>query len=142
MSLPEPAPPEGVSYRSVVVQLGVLTVAVAVIGGSLGFLVKGGPGAWGALLGAVVTGLFFGTTAVVMYLGRDGDPQIQIRNLVITWFAKLVLLFTAFVALGQATWLEPKAFGLSVLVGVIGSLAIEGRAVWSARIGLEPPGRP
>jgi len=142
MSLPDPAPPQGVSYRSVVIQLGVLTVALAVVGGTLGYLVKGGPGAWGALLGAVVTGLFFGTTAVVMFLGRDGDPQVQIRNLVISWFIKLVLLFTAFVALGQATWLEPKAFGLSVLVGVVGSLAIEGRAVWSARIGFELPGQP
>jgi len=141
MTIPEPTEPETVSYRSVVLQLGALCAALAVVGAVLGYLAKGGPGVWGALMGAIVIGVFFGTTAVVMHLGKHGGPQVQIRNLVISWFIKLVVMFAAFVALNQASWLEQRVFGLTVLVGVFGSLAIEGRAVWSARIGLDTRGQ-
>ena len=142
MSKQESKPPSGVSYRTVVIQLVVLTLALAVVGVALGYWTQAAAGAWGGLMGAALTGVYFGTTALVMHLGRGGSPPTQIRNLVIAWFIKLVLLLVCFVTLENATWLQPRVFGLSVLVGVFGSLAIEGRAVWSARIGLDPPKQP
>jgi len=139
MSNPDQTPAYGVNYRGIAVQLGFLTLALALGGGLAGYLVRGSAGLWGALMGAAVTGLFFATSALAMHLGRAGGPQIQIRNLVISWFVKLVVLFAAFVALDAATSLHSKVFGVTVLAGVLGSLIIEGRAVWSARIGFDLP---
>ena len=136
-SLEDPASPQGVNYRGIMIQLGAFTVILALGGVGLGYLAKGSPGLWGGLLGAAVTGVFFATSALMMHLGRRGGPTSQMRNLVVSWMAKLVILFIAFVALERATWLHPKVFGLTIMVGVIGSLLIEGRAVFSARIGLD-----
>ncbi|MDR1118292.1 MAG: hypothetical protein LBL01_03210, partial [Bifidobacteriaceae bacterium] len=57
--------------------------------------------------------------------------------LLITWFAKLAVMFGVLVALGQASFMSRPVFGITMLVGIIGSLVLEGRVVWSARI---PPG--
>ena len=133
------AQPQGINYRSVLLQLGVLTAGLAVAGGVAGYLLRGSAGMWGALMGALVTGLFYATSALVMHLGRTGGPQVQIRNLVISWFVKLIVLFVAFIALEQATWLHHKMFGLTVLVGVLGSLAVESWAVLKTRHGFDLP---
>ena len=138
----EAKPPYGVDYRGIVLQLAGLTGLLAVVGGLVGYLVQDWAGLWGGLMGALVTGLFFATSALMMYLGRRGGPQTQIRNLVISWFAKIFILFGAFVAIEQASWLDRKSFGFTVLAGVLGSLIIEGRAVLKARIGLDSPPLP
>jgi hypothetical protein len=70
-----------------------------------------------------------------MHLGRTTEAQA--RNLLITWFAKLIVLFGVLVALDKATFISRPAFGLTILAGILGSLVLEGKVVWSARI---PPG--
>ncbi|MCL1898889.1 MAG: hypothetical protein FWG16_08760 [Micrococcales bacterium] len=142
MATSQSAGSQGIDYRSVLLQLGALTAALAVAGGVAGYLAREAAGMWGALMGALVTGLFYATSALVMHLGRTGGPQVQIRNLVISWFAKLIILFAAFIAMEQATWLHHKIFGLTVLIGVLGSLAIESRAVLKTRHGFDLPPAP
>jgi hypothetical protein len=90
-------------------------------------------------MGAAVTGVFFGTTAAAMALGRRKGADAMMRNLVITWIVKLVVLFGLLAVLKGVGWLEPKVFGVTVMAGVLGSLLIEGRAVTTARIA---PGDP
>ena len=136
----EPAEPQGVDYQRIVRQLGLMTAVLALLGGTLGWIFNQTSGLLGGLMGALLTGLFFATTAWVMHLGHRQGPEAQIRNLVISWFGKLVLLFAAFIALEQAKWMHLKTFGLTVLVGVLGSLFIESRAVMTARIPADPPG--
>ncbi|MDR2564575.1 MAG: hypothetical protein LBC97_00685 [Bifidobacteriaceae bacterium] len=122
----------GIDYGRVGVQLGVLAAVLAVGGGVLGYLLAGGKGLWGALMGAVIVGAFFGASAVVMHLSKTAESKA--RNLLIAWFAKLVGLFVIMLALNQATFISRPALGITILVGVIGSLVLEGRVVWSARI--------
>jgi hypothetical protein len=102
-----------------------------VIGGGLGYWAAGIQGLWGALLGAAIVGAFFGASALVMYVSKTAEAKA--RNLLVAWFAKLIVLFVVMLALNQATFINRPAFGITVLAGVIGSLVLEGRVVWSAR---------
>ncbi|MDR2254310.1 MAG: hypothetical protein LBD97_10745 [Bifidobacteriaceae bacterium] len=131
-----PAPTgEGIDYRRVSVQLGLLAAALAVVAGAAGYLLDGSKGLIGALLGAGIVGVFFASSAVVMHLGRT--TQAQARNLLITWFVKLIALLVVLMTLGEASFINRAVFGVTILLGIAGSLVLEGRLVWSARI---PPG--
>jgi hypothetical protein len=133
MGRSKPAQPTELNYKALLGWLGLFTVGLAALGAGGGYLVADGPGAWGALVGAGLTGTFFGTSALVMHLGRKQSGPAQARNLVIGWFAKLVLLFFGLTLLSDQPWLAPRVFGVTVLVGVVGTLVIEGRALWRVR---------
>jgi hypothetical protein len=70
-----------------------------------------------------------------MHVSRTKGTQAQ--NLLIAWFAKLIVLFGVLLALKSATFVSRPVFGVTILVGILGSLVLEGRVVWSARV---PPG--
>ncbi|MDR2114658.1 MAG: hypothetical protein LBO75_05205 [Bifidobacteriaceae bacterium] len=127
--------PEGIDYRRVTLGLALMALALAVVGSVVGYLLLGIKGLWGALVGAGVVGAMFASSALVMHLSRDGLTQA--RNLLISWFVKILALLGILLALDRATFIDRPVFGVTVLVGVIGSLALEGRVVWRARI---PPG--
>jgi hypothetical protein len=122
----------GIDYRRISWQLGFLAMVLAGAGGTAGYLLAGSKGAWGALLGAAVVGLFFASSGVVMHLAKTAEAQA--RNLLVAWFAKLIVLFGLLLALNSATFINRPAFGVTILVGIIGSLVLEGRVVWSARV--------
>ncbi|MDR2378043.1 MAG: hypothetical protein LBD70_01260, partial [Bifidobacteriaceae bacterium] len=132
---PGAAGPGGIDYRRVGVQLAVFAGLLALVGGATGYFAAGTKGMWGALTGAVIVGGFFGASAMVMH--RSKTAEAKARNLLIAWFAKLIVLFVVMLALNQAVFINRTALGVTVLAGVIGSLVLEGRVVWSARI---PPG--
>ncbi|MDR2454088.1 MAG: hypothetical protein LBD51_06015 [Bifidobacteriaceae bacterium] len=135
---PAPPPagrPEGLDYRRISLQLGLLALALAGAGGALGYWLAGPKGLAGALLGAAIVGLFFASSAAVMHLSRTAEAQA--RNLLLAWFAKLVVLFGVLLALNSATFISRPVLGVTVLAGIIGSLVLEGRVVWNARV---PPG--
>ncbi|MDR0591767.1 MAG: hypothetical protein LBG60_00625 [Bifidobacteriaceae bacterium] len=144
MSEPNPTrgKPEGIDYRAVTIQLAVLSGVLAVGGGLAGYFAAGPKGLWGALLGAAIVGACFGASALVMHLSKTAEAKA--RNLLIAWFGKLIALFMAMLALNQATFISRPALGATILVGVIASLALEGRVVWSARLPPQagPAGRP
>jgi hypothetical protein len=121
-------------YAKVMRWLGLFVLALAIGGGVVGFLVSGWPGLWGGLIGAAIVGLFFGTSALAMHLGRKGGPDAQVRNLMLTWFIKLIVLLGLLFAISGATFISKPVLGVTILVGVAGSLALESRIVLSARI--------
>ena len=56
----------------------ILTIAIAVVGSIIGFLVAGSPGLISALIGAGLTALFMGFTAgsiVLASRATNGDPS-------------------------------------------------------------------
>ncbi|MDR2380622.1 MAG: hypothetical protein LBE08_05520 [Bifidobacteriaceae bacterium] len=127
--------PEGVDYRRITRGLGLLAAALAVVGGAVGYWLAGGPGLIGALIAAAITGAFFTSSGLVMHFSKTAAAQA--RNLLITWFAKLIVLFGVLLAMNSAEFINRPVFGVTILAGIIGSLVLEGRVVWSARI---PPG--
>jgi hypothetical protein len=127
---------EGISFSRLSIQLAALALVLALAGMLVGNLVAGSKGLWGALLAAAVIGAFFASSAVVMHLLRTTDAQA--KALLVLWFAKLLVLFPVLFALNSATFIDRKVFGVTMLVGIIGSIVLESRVVWSARL---PPGQ-
>ncbi|MDR2348891.1 MAG: hypothetical protein LBD90_09840 [Bifidobacteriaceae bacterium] len=124
--------PEGVDYRRISLLLGLLALALALVGGGLGYWLAGSEGLAGALLGAAIVGVFFASSGVVMHLSKTAEAQA--RNLLVAWFGKLIVLFGVLVALNSATFISRPVFGVTILAGIIGSLVLEGRVVWNARV--------
>ncbi|MDR1188908.1 MAG: hypothetical protein LBK95_15920 [Bifidobacteriaceae bacterium] len=122
----------GIVYGRVGIQLAAFAGVLAVGGGVAGYVAVGTKGMWGALLGAAIVGAFFGASALVMHLSKTAEAQA--RNLLLAWFGKLVVLFVLMLALNQAAFINRPTFGITILVGVIGSLVLEGRVVWGARV--------
>jgi hypothetical protein len=124
----------GLDFRAVILQLGIFAFGLGIVAGLAGYFFKGSPGLWGALIGAGITLVFFGTSALMMALGKKGGPDTQVRYLIISWFGKLIVLFALMFALNGATFVNKPVMGMTILVGVFGSLLLEGRIVMSARI--------
>jgi len=109
---------------------GLITLAIAVVGGAIGYAVAGGPGLAGAALGAALTGIFMGFTAGSLLIGTRvarGDMMNPAFFGIVMggWLLKLILFVVVILALRGAPWVEPRVFFVAVLAAVIGSLAVD-----------------
>jgi len=113
--------------------------AVAIVAGSLGFLVAGLPGLVGGLLGAALSGIFLGITAVSMLVAwrvAQGDStHPAFFGIVIgVWLLKLIVFVVVEVLLRSQHWFDPLVFFWTIVVVVIGSLVLDGVAMYRARV--------
>jgi hypothetical protein len=117
----------------------IFAAAVAVVAGGIGYLVAGGPGLVGGLLGAALSAVFLGLTAVSMLVaGRvakgDSTHPVFFGIVIGVWLLKLVVFIIVEVLLRGQPWFDPLVFFLSIVVVVIGSLALDGVAMYRARV--------
>jgi len=117
----------------------IFAAAVAVVAGSLGFVLAGAPGLIGGLLGAALAAIFLGLTAVSMLIaGRaahgDSTHPVFFGIVVGVWLVKLVVFIVAEVLLRGQPWFDPRVFFGAVVVVVIGSLALDAVALSRARV--------
>ncbi|MFT4029016.1 MAG: hypothetical protein QM675_04000 [Protaetiibacter sp.] len=126
----------------------IFTLVLAAVAGALGGLLAGGHGLLGALLGAALAFVFLGLTAASVLLGRRltvADPANPLFYAVVlgAWFLKLVLFVVFMIWLRGQEWFDPLWFGLTVVVGAIGSLVIDAVAMIRTRmpyVDVELPG--
>jgi amino acid transporter len=109
---------------------GAFALAVAVIGGGVGFAVAGGRGLAAALLGAALAAVFLGLTAlsiIVAARATAGDPGSPVFFGVVlgVWFLKLLIFLGVVIWLRSQTWLDPWVFFITVIVAVLGSLVLD-----------------
>jgi hypothetical protein len=122
---------------------GALVSALVAVGGAVaGFLVAGVPGLAGGLLGAALSFAFLGLTALSLLLaGRlsNGDLTSPAFLGVVfgVWTLKLVVFFVLSLWLRGQDWLDPAVFGLTAIVGVLGSLVADAVAFQRSRIPLD-----
>jgi len=114
-------------------------VAVAVVGGAVGFLVAGVPGLIGGLLGAVLAAVFLGLTAASMLIaGRatkgDSTNPIFFAIVIGVWVLKLVVFIVVEVLLRGQPWFNPFVFFGATVVVVLGSLILDVVALYRARV--------
>ena len=119
-----------------------LTVLVAAGGGLLGFVVAGGPGLAGGLLGGALAGVFLGLTALsILVAGRVSNGDLTspafLGVVLGVWTFKLILFFVLSLWLRGQDFLDPGAFGLTAIVGVLGSLVADVVAFQRSRIPLD-----
>ena len=117
----------------------IFSAGVAVVAGIVGLLVSGVPGLIGGLLGAALSFLYLGLTAVsFLVAGRvtrnDVTSPLFFGIILAVWVLKLVLFLLFALWLRGQTWLDPTVFFITVIVAVIGSLIIDSIAVARTRV--------
>lgn len=118
---------------------GILTVAIAVVGSIVGFLVAGGPGLVSALIGAGLTALFMGFTALSIVLAakvtRNEPSSTLFFGIVLgMWLLKFVVFIVILVLLRNQPFIEPLVMFFAILAAVIGSLVVDVVAFVRSRV--------
>ncbi|WP_375389057.1 hypothetical protein [uncultured Amnibacterium sp.] len=111
--------------------------AVGLVTGLVGLGVAGWPGLASGLVGAVLTILFLGITALGLLVSgrltrRGGTAAYAV--LMLAWFAKLVVFVVVLVALRSQPWVVPGVLLSSIIGTVIASLLVDAIVVGRARI--------
>jgi len=117
----------------------ILAVAIAAVGGVLGYLYAGTEGLISAIIGAGITALFMALTALSIVIAQritKDDPNITLFFGVIlgVWLLKFVVFIVIVVILRGQPFLEPMVFFLAVLAAVIGSLVVDMLAFLRSRV--------
>ncbi|NMR19948.1 hypothetical protein HIR71_06875 [Cellulomonas fimi] len=127
-------------FRTALRDMLVLVAVVAVLGLAVGYLTAGVPGVWGAVLGVVLTLVFSGTTVVSMLVTAASSAQTTAAVVLGGWLAKMVVLVAVLALLRDQTFYDRVVLAVVLLVGVLGSVLLDFRAVRAARIPyVEPP---
>ncbi|MFJ4297193.1 hypothetical protein [Curtobacterium sp. NPDC089689] len=131
-------------FRRILVWAGLLAVALAVVGGVVGLLVAGTPGLAGGLLGAVLSVVFLGLTAVSVLVALRASKGQMISGAFFgivmgTWLLKFVLFLVALFLLRGRDWVDFPTLAIVIIVGVVGSLVIDVAAVATARVPIDVP---
>lgn len=120
---------------SLVTRYSLLLVGViAVIGGFFGFLLAGANGLISALVGAAIAFLFSIMTIASVYIGSKLDIAGFYAVVLGGWLFKIVIFGIVLIALRGAEFINgPVLFG-TVVVTVLGTLAVDSLAAMRARI--------
>jgi len=105
-----------------------------VLGGGIGYLVAGGAGVAGALLGVVVALIFCGTTALSMLVSLHRPLTVLAAVILGAWLVKMLVLVVLLAAIQDLTFYDKYVFAGVLFAVVITSMAIDVRAVVKARI--------
>lgn len=132
----------------------IVAVAVAIVAGAIGWAITGLPGLLGGLLGAALSAVFLGLTAVsILVAGRvtrgdAGDP-VFFGIVLGVWVLKLVVFVVAAILMRSWDAVDPVVFFWAVIAAVLGSLV--GDMIAFARVRIpyvsdialpgDPPGR-
>ncbi|MBC7291820.1 MAG: hypothetical protein H5T83_10890 [Actinotalea sp.] len=124
------------AFRRALVFVVVLVGLLAVVGSAVGFVVADPPsaGVWGALLGATIALVFSGSTVLAMLLTARSSLTVASGALVGTWLVKTLLLLVAIVLLRDADFFDPAVLVVVTVLGVLGSVVLDYRAVTTARV--------
>lgn len=118
---------------------GIFAAIVALVGSVVGYLADGSRGLAGGLLGAGLSAVFLGLTAVSMLIAarvtRD-DPGSPVYFAIVLagWFVKLLLFMGFGLWLRTQDWLNPVTFAVTVIIVVLGSLVLDALALQRSRV--------
>lgn len=116
-----------------------LTVGIAVVGSIIGYLVAGVPGLVSALIGAGLTALFMGFTALSIVIAsrvtQDEPSSTLFFGIVLgMWLLKFVVFIVILVLLRDQSFIQPLVMFFAILAAVIGSLVVDVVAFLRARV--------
>src|SRR5699024_6945339 len=97
--------PLAAAIRFGAVGLAVVTVVSLVVWG----LIAGGPGVWGALVGAAVGGAFILATVVTMYATRNVAPTTTGAILLGSWLLKIIIAIAVMVVVRRMDFYDTAA---------------------------------
>lgn len=112
-------------------------LGVGIVTGLVGLLIDGAPGLASGLVGAGLTIVFLGVTALgILVSGRltRGDGTVAFAVLMGGWFLKLLLFTAVMLALRAQPWVVPGVLLASIVGTVMASLLVDAIVVGRARI--------
>lgn len=117
----------------------IVAVVVALVAGVVGYLVAGAPGLAGALVGAGVSAVFLGLTAVSMLVARrvvkgDGTDPAFYAIVVGALGVKLVVFLVLLLWLRGQDWLDVAVLAWTMIAAVAASLAADVVAFTRTRV--------
>lgn len=110
-----------------------LVVALLVLGVGIGALVAGTAGMWGALLGVAITLVFSGTTIWSMLFTADKTPTVTMGVVMGAWVVKMIVFVAALAVLAEFDFYHKVVFVVVLIIGAIGSAALDMLAVTKVR---------
>jgi hypothetical protein len=115
-----------------------LALAIAVIGGTVGWFVAGGSGVLSALVGTAMAAVFLGITSGSILLANrssKSDMFSPVFFIIVMggWLLKFVLFLVIIFVLRDQQWIQPVVLFLSIVAGVVGSLAVDVIVVATSR---------
>jgi len=128
---PEPKQPTSTPVlKSALRWGGLLALAIAVVACVLGGIFAGWPGVVGALIGTAMAVVFLGITAGSIlfanrFIGSDLFVGIFFGTVLGSWLVKFVIFIVLALVLKSQPWLNPTVLFLSLIAGVLGSLAVD-----------------
>jgi hypothetical protein len=118
---------------------GILTLAIAVVGSIIGWLVAGQAGLVSALIGAGITAIFMAFTAVSIMIAskvaRTEESVMLFFGIILgSWLLKFVVFIFLMVVLREQPFIDPIIMFVSILAAVIGSLVVDVLAYVRSRV--------
>ena len=118
---------------------GILAVGIAVVGSGLGYVIAGTSGLLSALVGAVLTTVFMGVTALSILVAsrvtkHDASSVLFFGVILGFWIFKFIAFIVIVIMLRSASFVQPFIMFVSILAAVIGSLAVDVLAFVRTRV--------
>lgn len=120
----------------------VLIAVLAVVGIGVGALLEGTEGVWGAVIGVLVALVFSGTTVVSVMRTAGSSATTTGAVILGAWLLKMIVLIAVFAVLRGMDFYDREVFVVVVLVGVLGSVFLDYRAVTRGRVPYVEPASP
>lgn len=112
----------------------ILVAAIAVLGGAAGFFLSGTNGLISALIGAAIAFVFSILTILSVFVGSKLDIAGFYAVVLGGWLLKIVIFGIVLVVLRGADFIDGPLLFTTVVVTVIGTLAVDSYAALRARI--------
>lgn len=113
----------------------VLTAAIAVVGGVVGWFVAGWPGVWSALVAAGITLLFTGVTALSIIFAAKFDPIFFVAVILGAWVLKFLVFLGVLAIVKQLGFTHPWMLWSCMVAAMLGQLLVDVLVVTRSRQG-------
>ena len=131
---PRPVPSSVPVLKRTLIWGWIAAAAIAVVGGVIGFFVAGGVGALSAVLGALFAAVFLGVTAASIVIATRFDVAAFFGIVLGAWLLKFIIFLVAAVLLKNQPWISTPVLFLTMIVGVVVSLALDVIVVSKSRM--------
>lgn len=125
MSTPDNTPTSVPVMKRVLKWSLLLTLAIAVVGGVVGYFVAGIPGVWSALVAAGVTLLFTGLTVLSIMLAARFDPMFFIAVILGMWILKFIAFLGVLAIVKAFDFTHDWMLWSTMMAAMVGQLAID-----------------
>jgi hypothetical protein len=121
-------------FTKILTYTGLLALAIAVVGGGLGYLTAGTDGLWSALVGVALAIVFAGITAGSMLIAIRFRLAAFFGIVMGAWLLKIVVFVVLLVLVRDQPFVDDVVLFLALVVSIVGTLAIDALVVVRGRL--------